>query len=224
MVRVLVVADEVVESIHDIGVRDLEPDLVLGAGDLPWEYLEFLASALEVPVVFVPGNHDPEVPHHVGGFRGLLAEHGFGEDPRPWGCINADDGIVDAAGLRIAGLGGSIRYNNGPNQYTQDEFDRRARRLRKLAGKRGGRVDILLTHSPPFGLGDETDRPHVGFEALHSVIDWMRPQYLLHGHIHPFGLARPDRIVGETVVRNVVPWRLLEVTPIDALTSMSHGS
>ena len=61
MVNVLVVADEVASNLQERTLRDLAPDLVLAAGDLPWDYLEWIASSVDVPMVFVPGNHDPEV-------------------------------------------------------------------------------------------------------------------------------------------------------------------
>lgn len=54
-------------------------------------------------------------------------------DTPPWppGAINADGRIVDVAGLRRAGLGGSPRYRGGPNQYTDRQQARRARGLRR---------------------------------------------------------------------------------------------
>ena len=47
MVRILAVADETSERLWNARVRELRPDLVVSAGDLPWDYLEFLASALD---------------------------------------------------------------------------------------------------------------------------------------------------------------------------------
>jgi uncharacterized protein len=213
MVRVLAVSDEVVDSIHHPQVRRLAPDLVVGTGDLPWDYLEFLASALDVPVVFVPGNHDPEVVTRATGWRAVLTGDGMPHaDPRPLGCRSADGRVVEASGLRIAGLGGSIRYSHGANQYTQRQLARRARRLLRRAG--GEPVDLLLTHSPPSGLGDEDDPPHRGFDALHQVLDVLRPTWHLHGHVHPYGMAKPDRQVGPTTLRNVIPYQLIDVEPI----------
>ncbi|HEY7717554.1 MAG TPA: metallophosphoesterase, partial [Pedococcus sp.] len=150
MVRILAIADEVVESLWDPMARRIAPDVVVAAGDLPWEYLEFLQSCLDVPLVFVPGNHDPECtpedPHRSGLFfrAGLPTA-----DPRPLGGINADGHVVDVAGLRIAGLGGCVRYRPGPHQYTQREHARRARRLlrriRRLQRRSPGPVDVLVT-------------------------------------------------------------------------------
>ncbi len=128
-----------------------------------------------------------------------------------------DGRIEDVAGLRVAGLGGSIRYREGPNQYTQKEMRGRARRLRRRAAARRLRrrrgVDVLLTHAPPLGVGDEEDPAHQGFEALLDLVERLSPKFLIHGHIHPYGEARPDRQLGTTTVVNAVPFRLLEVEP-----------
>ncbi|TCP49289.1 Icc-related predicted phosphoesterase [Tamaricihabitans halophyticus] len=215
MPRVLVVADEIVPSLWSEQVRDYRVDLVLGAGDLPFDYLEFLTTALDCPGVLVPGNHDPD----LSGFTvhgGLSLRDGF---PMPWpgpaGWLNADGRVVDIGGLRIAGLGGSIRYNDGPNQWTERQQARRARRLVRAAHRRyrkdGQPVDILLTHSPPRNVGDRTDRPHRGFECLHKTVDILRPDVLLHGHIHPYGERLAEHHLGDTRVVNVVAHRLFEI-------------
>jgi Icc-related predicted phosphoesterase len=221
MVRVLAVADEVSDALWGPRAASLAPDLVLAAGDLPWDYLEFLASAVDRPVVFVPGNHDPEVSTARAHRSGQFLRAGLPcEPPRPAGCLTVDGTVLDVAGLRIAGLGGCVRYRPGPNQYSQREYHRRAarllRRVARLQRRSPGPVDVLLTHAPPRGLGDEDDRPHVGIDALHGVLERLQPRWHLHGHIHPYGQRRPDRVVGPTTIRNVIPYRLFEVdaTPI----------
>jgi uncharacterized protein len=197
MVRVLAVADEEVPAMQS-RVRDLQVDLVLAAGDLPWDYLESLVSLLDAPAAYVPGNHDP------------------GEGSGPRGLIDVDEHVVTVGGLRVAGLGGCVRYNEGPHQYTQAEYDKRARRLLREARDRD--VDVLLTHAPPLGLGDEPDDPsHVGISALHGVIETLRPTWHLHGHIHPYGMHKPDRRLGPTTIRNVIPWQLIDIEPRAAL-------
>ena len=136
MVRVLAVADEVSDALWGARAAALAPDLVLAAGDLPWDYLEFLASVTDRPVVFVPGNHDPAVVDARAHRSGQFLRAGMPcEPPRPAGCRNADGTVLDAAGLRIAGLGGCVRYRPGPNQYSQREFHRRAARLLRRVGR-----------------------------------------------------------------------------------------
>lgn len=216
MVRVLAVADETEESLWRLEVRRLAPDLVVGCGDLPWDYLEYLSSTLDVPVVFVPGNHDPEIERVQRSWGGLALRDGLPtDDPRPRGCINADQQVVDVAGLRIAGLGGCVRYRPGPHQYTQREYARRARRLavrfRRQRRRDGRGLDLLLTHAPPRGLGDREDRPHQGIQTLHTLVPALRPSFLLHGHIHPYGEKMVDRELAGVPVYNVVPHRLVEV-------------
>ncbi len=218
MVRVLAIADEVSDALWGPGSAALAADLVLAAGDLPWDYLEYLASALDSPVVFVPGNHDPATSPARQHRSGLFLHAGLpSEPPRPAGCRNADGTVLDVAGLRIAGLGGCVRYRPGPHQYSQLEYRRRAgqlvRRVRRRQRRRPGPVDVLLTHAPPRGLGDEEDRPHVGIEALHPLLERLCPRWHLHGHIHPHGHRRPDRTVGPTTIRNVIPYRLIEIMP-----------
>ena len=222
MVRVLAVADEVSDALWGPRAAALAPDLVLAAGDLPWDYLEFLASATDAPVVFVPGNHDPDVPRTRVHRSGQFLRAGMPCDPpRPVGCRTVDGVVLDvvtAGGvLRIAGLGGCVRYRPGPNQYSQGEYRRRAARLlrtvARLQRRVPGPVDVLLTHAPPRGLGDGDDRPHVGIAALHPVLERLTPRWHLHGHLHPYGMPRPDRTVGTTTLRNVIPYRVLEIGP-----------
>ena len=74
-----------------------------------------------------------------------------------------------------------------------------------------GPPDILLTHSPPKGLGDGEDLPHQGFEAFHRLLTVLRPKLMVHGHLHPYGRKRSDRHLGETLIVNAVPHRLLEL-------------
>jgi 3',5'-cyclic AMP phosphodiesterase CpdA len=228
-VRILAVSDEVDPRLETPLVRRLRPDVLLGAGDLPVDYLEYLVNAFEVPLAFVPGNHDPDFSGVRRSRAGLLLRAGLpAEEIGPAGGVDADGLVVDlrsrAGTLRVAGLGGSIRYRPGPNQYTQRELARRGRRLVRRAARltrRDGRpVDVLLTHSPPLDCGDADDPPHRGFAALHDVTAALRPRLLLHGHIHPYGQPEPDRQLGGTRVVNVVGHKLLELDVGSAAAGM----
>ncbi|MGH3877120.1 MAG: metallophosphoesterase family protein [Actinophytocola sp.] len=216
MPKVLCVSDEVVEPLWTDWVRKRAGDvaLVIGAGDLPFDYLEYLSNELDRPCVYVPGNHDADLSGHER--RGLWIRDGLPvEWPGPTGGVNADAQVVDVAGLRIAGLGGSIRYNNGPNQWTERQQARRAAKVVRTAARlerRDGRpVDVLLTHSPPKDCGDRDDPPHRGFACLHTVVERLRPNLMLHGHIHPHGQPVPDREIGKTRIVNTVGYRILDV-------------
>lgn len=224
--RVLAVSDEVDEGLRADPSPARGAELILSCGDLPFDYLRSLMDALDVPLVFVPGNHDPDVHGYRTTRAGLTVRAGLpATAPWPAGAVNADRRVVDVAGLRIAGLGGSIRYREGPNQYSQREQARRARGLARRAAWRrhrdGRAVDVLLTHSPPRGVGDGSDPPHVGFDCLHPLVARLRTPLLLHGHVHPYGADTPDLSIGTTVVRNVVGRHMFDVAGVgeDARTS-----
>ena len=121
------------------------------------------------------------------------------------------------SGVRIVGLGGSIRHNDGPNQYTEREMRRRVRRLSRSARVRrwrdNGTVDVVITHSPPLDCGDGEDAAHRGFACFHRLLGQLRPRLMLHGHVHPHGFERPDRTIGSTRIVNVIPFRLIEFDP-----------
>lgn len=141
-------------------------DLILSCGDLEAEYLSFLATMCKAPVVYVPGNHDSS----------------YLTKP-PEGCICADDTLLTIKGLKIAGLGGCLRYNNSHYQYTEAEMAKRVRALGMETFFRRG-VDIFLTHAPAKGYGDDTDLPHQGFQCFTTYIDRFKPQLMVHGHVH----------------------------------------
>ena len=191
----------------------LLPDVVLSCGDLPFDYLEYIVSRVNVPLLYVPGNHDPELRAGDDTFTPLQAEP---PSPGPQGCLNVDGRIVEEAGLRIAGLGGSIRYRPGPNQYTQGQMRWRALRIEMLArlrrGHREGRLDVLLTHAPPDGFsGKEDDLAHRGFSAFNRLIKNLTPKLHFHGHVHPYGVPQPVHRLGVTQIVNAVPHRLIEI-------------
>jgi Icc-related predicted phosphoesterase len=214
--RILAIADEVDAALYGDALHRLRPDVIVSCGDLPHEYLENLVTRASVPLVYVPGNHDVE-PGAAGQPGGGWPMPLRADDrlPGPQGCESADGRVIEAAGLRFAGLGGSIRYKEGPNQYTQREIRFRALRLearvrlRRAVGGRG--VDVLVTHAPPLGVGDGGDHAHQGFAALHRLVRELRPRLLVHGHVHPVHRRPPDRSLGTTLVVNVIPYRLLEL-------------
>lgn len=221
MVSVLTVSDEVmsdavIDGLCSAKVRSSRVDLVLGAGDLPFDYLEYLSDALNAPCVFVPGNHDRSLSGYTAGRSGWTRAGLPAQWPGPCGAQNADARVVRAAGLRIAGLGGSIRYNGGPNQWTENQQRRRATGLacrHRWSSPRGVGVDILLTHSPARGVGDAEDPPHRGFECLDRLTARLRPQAFIHGHIHPYGRQPPDGELHGAIVINTVGYCLLDITP-----------
>jgi len=211
--RILAIADEVDEGMYGDKLERLQPDLVLSCGDLPFDYLEYIVTRTNVPLLYVPGNHDPELKPPDDTWTPLRTEP---PSRGPEGCMNVDGRIVEAAGLRIAGLGGSMRYRPGPNQYTERQMRWRALRIELPArlSRRGvqRRIDVLVTHAPPEGFsGKEDDLAHRGFAAFNRLIKNLMPRLHVHGHIHPYGPPRALVRLGPTLIVNAVPDRLVEI-------------
>lgn len=207
--KILALSDRVLGHIYSTNVKNHYPDvdLLIGCGDLPFYYLEFLISALDTPLVYVKGNHDGGPQYTVDG-RTLTSVQG-GADLH---CQ-----IVNVNGLVMAGLEGSMRYRpNAPLMYSETEMRWEAVRfLPQLLWRRiryGRSVDIFVTHSPPYGIHDRSDLAHRGFQVFRTIIRYFKPRYFLHGHIHVYrqDVKRVTQ-VDDTTVINVYPYRLLEL-------------
>ena len=196
--KILTISDEEVPALWDYYIpgRLKDYDLIISCGDLKSSYLSFLVTMAKCPVFYVHGNHDT---HYL-------------KDP-PEGCACIDDQHVVYNGVRILGLGGCRQYHPGEFQYTEAQMRRRIRRLRYALWKWGG-VDIVVTHAPPEGIGDDSDPAHRGFKALIELLDKYHPKYLLHGHVHlRYGQenTRNMEYNGSHVI-NVCPRYTLEVS------------
>ena len=201
--KILAISDVPSKALWDYGTREhLEGiDLILSCGDLPQKYLEYLTNFTAAPILYVHGNHD-------GSYR----------ENEPGGCICVDDSVYVWKGLRIMGLGGSIRYNNREDsfQYTEREMRRRVRKLWRKAHHVGG-IDLLLTHSPAAGLNDSTDRAHKGFACFNDLMDEYEPQWFVHGHVHLNYDAKLPRVCtrGKTTVINATESYVFEIPDPD---------
>lgn len=204
--KILAVSDLVVEGIYSSRIRERfgDVDMVLSCGDLPYSYLEYIVTMLNVDCFFVHGNHDQ--PEYTADGRTLT---------EPGGWFNLDGRTVEARRVLLTGLEGSIRYKpRAPFQYTDGEMAYKVSRMtpallmnRVLHGRY---LDILITHSPPFGIHDGEDLPHRGFKALLGFMTVFRPRYLLHGHKHIYGPEPSRTRYLDTEVINVYPFRVIE--------------
>ena len=166
--KILVVADEESSYYWDYyspkKLSDI--DLIISCGDLSPHYLSFLVTMSSAPVLYVHGNHDTC----------------YHKTP-PEGCVCIDDSIYVYQGIRILGLGGSMRYKPGDFQYTERQMRKRYQKLKLKILMKGG-VDILVTHAPAYQLNDGRDLPHQGFQVFLDIMKKHHPKYFLHGHVH----------------------------------------
>jgi uncharacterized protein len=201
-ITALAIADEIHPSLyeHFFPERWKDIDIVLSAGDLRPEYLDYLCTNLNVPVFYVRGNHD-----------GDYARSQY------YGFENLHGRIVEFGGLRIAGFEGCMRYNEGKCQYTEREMSHIVRRT-QLKALRTGKPDIILAHAPPRGCHDGSDVCHRGFECFRRALQVWRPTFFIHGHTHThYGRELISRL-GETTVVNALAFQRIDVPerPLEA--------
>lgn len=204
MVKILTVSDTVMpqlESAANLRRRYSDIELLVSCGDMPAVYLEFITSVLNVPLFYVRGNHDERYTEQPPGGEDL---HGR---------------VVKFGGLTFAGLEGSMRYNKGKIQYTEGEMRTAVARMGPMMLYRrmqhGHGVDVLVTHSPARGIHDLPDRPHNGFKALLRFMEWYRPRYMLHGHVHTYDRRSiVETTYLDTRILNINPFKVLDIEPL----------
>ena len=198
--------------------------MVLCAGDLPMDYVDFIVSTLNKPTYFVFGNHDlkefgfyhkvrssgahpymqpmqnDDMSHNHGavyaGFKSLVLKK------MPIQCDNKK-----TSPLLLVGISGSIRYNNGEDQYT--DFQMFIKLLKLVPAllwnkmRYGRYLDIFLTHATPRKIHDKEDPCHKGFTSFNWFIERFQPKYMIHGHIHLYDAQAPRVTVhGKTTIIN----------------------
>lgn len=209
IVKVLCVSDKVVDFLYSASVKTMaeEVDFILACGDLPYYYLEFLISMLNIPLFYVHGNHDSLAESTASGER----------ITGPGGGINLDGQIVQYKGLLIGGLEGCLRYRpNSPFQYSDLEmWGKLLKMVPKLFYHRavkGRAIDIFITHAPPLNIHNGKDHVHQGFTSFLWLMRQFQPKYFFHGHYHVY--RRDEQTITQyhqTMVHNIYPYKLIEL-------------
>ena len=193
--KILCISDKIDPLVYSplIKERFSDIDLILSAGDLPLYYLDYIISNLNKPLFFVFGNHHIDDLKHYRKLNDtpISVVH---QDIEYMGCgaVHLGTKVKIEGNTIVAGLGGSMRYNRGHNQFTETEMYLEIFKImpsllwnRLIRGKC---VDILLTHAPPKGIHDKKDKCHLGFKAFLWFMKVFKPKYLVHGHIHLYDM------------------------------------
>lgn len=222
--KILCLSDYVDPLVYNQNIKETfsDVDLVLCAGDLPLDYVDFVVTMLNKPTYFIFGNHNlKDYSYYHKNARSMPGEHSdynnsnFGHGGtyagfkvfKDFNLTFTDPQTGKTTPLLIAGLSGSIKYNNSLNQFTDKQMKGKIIKLipKLLINKikYGRYLDILLTHASPRHIHDKEDPCHKGFECFNWFIEKFKPAYLIHGHIHLYD-AREERVtkVGETTVLN----------------------
>jgi uncharacterized protein len=218
--KILCISDQIDSLIYSPAIKERfsDIDLVVSAGDLPMEYLGYIVTCLNKPLLYVFGNHNLSEYTYITEpslSRSSISDEVDGVD-HSFGSTHIGFKIRRIKGLIFMGLGGSIMYNNGLNQYTNFQMLRKILKMvPHLLVNRifyGRYLDILVTHAPPLGIHDKNDPCHVGFKPFLWFMRTFKPKYLIHGHIHLYDLNDVrSSVYHETVVLNAYSHHILDL-------------
>jgi len=192
--KILCISDQIDPLVYSPQIKErfTDIDLILSAGDLPMDYLDYIISSLNKPLFFVFGNHNiEELKHYKKLWNAPFIE--ANKEYLGCGAVHLGTRVKMESNLILAGLGGSMQYNGGINQFTDFQmYIEMIKLIPRLLFNRifhGRYVDLLLTHAPPKGIHDKNDKCHRGFKPYLLFMKIFKPQFLVHGHIHLYDLC-----------------------------------
>ena len=208
MAKILALSDIESQYIyHAIGTEKFKDiDFVISCGDLPYYYLEYIISMANKDLYFVKGNHAHKFEY--GEKNKYSAPQGARE-------IHLKS-VRTQQGISLAGIEGSLLYNYGPHQYSQNQmwllvFSLIPSLLVNYVMDHRF-LDIFVTHAPPWHINDQEDLPHQGIKAFRWFLQVFKPKYHLHGHTRNYLSNEGVKTrFGKTEVINVTGYQIIEL-------------
>lgn len=152
-------------------------DLLIHAGDFSMRgregetrnFIDWFSAQPHPHKVFISGNHDFLAEEDPAIFRTMLPDN----------VHYLENSGVEIEGIEIWGSPISPWFHNWAfNRHRGDA-------IRPYWQKIPLTTDILITHGPPYGILDETDRGEVvGCQDLWNRIEEVQPKLHVFGHIH----------------------------------------
>lgn len=173
----------------DLASASRDADLVVGAGDFCNarqgldEAMELL-SGISAPMVMVAGNAES-----ADELRAAAPDNAY--------VLHGDGATID--GVTFWGLGGGVPETPF-GAWSWDLSEEAAEALLAPCAQ----ADVLVTHSPPKGLGDLTSTGlSVGSTVIRAAIERLQPKLAIFGHVHEAWGARGQ--IGQTACANLGP-------------------
>lgn len=181
-----------ISDTHSRFIQIPEGDVLIHSGDFTkkgqfsqvFEFSNFLTSLNHPYKVIIAGNHDS--PFDLKGYNDILKRKRMHDQCDPLAAKRLlrkftylEDSYCNIFGYKFWGSPWTKEHNKGAFTLKDN---------RVLASKweeipRG--IDILITHSPPYGILDlSKDNRHVGSESLAEKVREIQPKVHVFGHIH----------------------------------------
>lgn len=166
-----------------------EADLVIAAGDFcnarqGLDQAMQMLEGLKSPCFAVPGNAESAEELRAAALHGMVVLHGE---------------AAEFQGLKIFGIGYGVPetpFGGWSCDLSEAEADEM---LQGCAA-----ADILISHSPPKGQGDQTSLGHsVGSRSIFKAVQRLQPKLVLYGHVHDDWGFRGR--IGQSLTANLGP-------------------
>ena len=154
-----------------------ETEILIHAGDLSSQgtkeelrvFLDWFANLPHKHKVFIGGNHDFMLEEDREAFLEMLPDN----------LIYLENETREIEGIKIWGSPITPYFFNFA-------FNRqRGKAIRCYWEEIPSDTDIVVTHGPPFGIGDRTLKGiNAGCEDLLEILQKIKPKYHVFGHIH----------------------------------------
>ena len=96
----------------------------------------------------------------------------------PKDCIYLQDAATEIEGVKLYGSPWQPEFENWAFNLPIGEP------LRQVWERIPADADILVTHTPPYGILDVIRGGHVGCEELLAAVQRIKPKYNIFGHVH----------------------------------------
>lgn len=168
---------EVLEYISD----EIDPksyDLITCSGDV-WEgssiskkyEWDSLQKKIKKPIIMIQGNHDFWLPSIFNRFKNIHLLH---------------NSSMTLDHVKFFGTPNTVNFMNWNHMMDEDEL------FKLWDSKIPEGVDVLISHGPPYGYGDNCNMPvygntsesKLGSKALLAILEDRAPKYCIFGHIH----------------------------------------
>ncbi len=165
-------------------------DLLIHAGDLnanrprdPWGMEKTIKQAVD-DIYSLPGIRNKLIV--AGNHETIL-------DPKHWSYVESNEisrviiepTIKEVEGIKILVTPTAPEFFNWG--FSEDHYGEQLIELSKTVES----VDIIVSHSPPYGYGDrvngengELSEEHVGSLIINDLIKKLKPKFVVCGHIH----------------------------------------
>lgn len=183
------------------------------------DFLDWVESQPHKHRIIVPGNHDSYIEKHLNEAYEHIVQQGLNIQ------LLVDEAVT-VEGIKFWGTPWTIRFP-GQNPDCMAFTVANETAMMEKCNAIPDDTDILVTHSPPYGILDQCPNGRVGSQALRRTIAKVKPRQCYFGHIHSDrGSETKDGIeyhnvsyVDEQYRPHDKPIRVIEI-----LLKIDHGS